>query len=161
MFVREAFIDDKEPSTYARVRGYSTWIRKDRSTQDGGVAFYHKESLNVQVVEPALPVPRDLELITLKIIESNGKELFCVGCYRPPRQGSVLLDYLTENLCTMLTANQCDSVVVLGDLNQYMVQDAINTLLVVHNLQNHITFPTHHSGSSLDPVVTDPYSVFH
>ena len=66
-----------------------------------------------------------------------------------------VLDYLAENLDTMLTANQCDKVVVLRDLNQHMIQDAFNTLLVVHNLQNHDTFPTHRSGSSLDPFVTD------
>ncbi|XP_045104363.1 uncharacterized protein LOC123499894 [Portunus trituberculatus] len=133
------------------------WCDDDgkRSTQGGGVAFCHKETLNVQVVEPPTPVPRELELIALKIIDGNGKGLLCVGCYRPPWQGSVLLDYLTENLDTMSTASQCDSVVVLGDLNQHMVQEAFNTLLVVYNLHNHVTFPTHRSGSSLDPVVTD------
>ena len=155
VFVCETFLDDKVPSTYARVRGYSTWIRKDRSTQGGGVAFCHKESLNVQVVEPLIPVPRELELIALKVIDGNGKGLLCVGCYRPPWQGSVLLDFLTDNLDTMMTASQCDSVVVLGDLNQHMVQHAFNTLLVVYNLHNHVTFPTHRSGSSLDPVATD------
>ena len=155
VFVCETFLDDKVPVTYARVKGYSTWIRKDRFTQGGGIAFCHKESLNVQVVELPLPAPSEIELVALKIIDGNGKGLLCVGCYRPPRQGSVLLDYLTGNIDTMMTANQCESVVVLGDLNQHLVQDAFNTLLVVHNLHNYVTFPTHRSGSSLDPVVTD------
>ena len=84
VFVCETFLDNTVPCTYARVRGYSTWIRKDRCTQGGGVAFCHKESLNVQVVEPPIPVPRDLELIALKVIDGNGKGLLCVGCYRPP-----------------------------------------------------------------------------
>ena len=47
-------------------------------------------------------------------MKATGK-LFCVGCYQPP--WSVLLDYLTENLDTMLMANECDSLVVLDDLN--------------------------------------------
>ncbi|KAK8402306.1 hypothetical protein O3P69_000608 [Scylla paramamosain] len=72
VFVCETFLDDKVPSTYARVRGYSTWIRKDRSTQGGGVAFCHKETLNVQVVEPPIPVPRELELIALKCGRRTG-----------------------------------------------------------------------------------------
>ena len=46
-------------------------------------------------------------------------------------------------------------MVIIGDLNQHRVREAFNTLLVVHDLHNHVTFPTHISGSSLDPVVTD------
>ncbi|XP_045105052.1 uncharacterized protein LOC123500395 [Portunus trituberculatus] len=145
----------KVPSNYARIKGYSPWIRKDRSTQGGGVAFCFKETVNAQVVEPPTPIPGELELLTLKIIDSNGKGLLCVGCYRPPSQGTVLLDYLTLNLDSLMTASQCDSVIVIGDLNQHTVRDAFNSLLVVHDMHNYVTFPTHKSGSSLDPVVTD------
>ncbi|XP_045115988.1 uncharacterized protein LOC123507079 [Portunus trituberculatus] len=88
-------------------------------------------------------------------IKGNGKGLLCVGCYRPPSQGTVLLDYLTLNLDSLMTASQCDSVIVIGDLNQHTVRDAFNSLLVVHDMHNYVTFPTHKSGSSLDPVVTD------
>ena len=61
----------------------------------------------------------------------------------------------------MMTANKCDSVIIVGDLNQRTVSGAFNTLLVVHNMQNLVTFPTHSSGSSLDPVLTDlpPHTV--
>ena len=65
----------------------------------------------------------------------------------------MLLDYLTENLDTMLTVNQCDSVVVLGDLDQHMVLDTFDTLLSVHNLHNQVVFPAHRLGSSLDVIV--------
>ena len=155
VFVCETFLDDKVPPNYARIRGYSQWIRKDRSTQGGGVAFCYKETVNLQVVEPQVHVPEVLELLTLKIIDSEGKGLLCVGCYRPPSQGPALLDFLTVNLDTIMMANQCESVVIVGDLNQHIVRNAFNTLLVVHDLHNHVTFPTHSSGSSLDPVVTD------
>ncbi|XP_045117635.1 uncharacterized protein LOC123508165 [Portunus trituberculatus] len=155
VFVCETFLDAKVPSNYARIKGYSPWIRKDRSTQGGGVAFCFKETVNAQVVEPPTPIPGELELLTLKIIDSNGKGLLCVGCYRPPSQGTVLLDYLTLNLDSLMTASQCDSVIVIGDLNQHTVRDAFNSLLVVHDMHNYVTFPTHKSGSSLDPVVTD------
>ncbi|MPC46574.1 hypothetical protein E2C01_040295 [Portunus trituberculatus] len=47
----------------------------------------------------------------------------------------------------MLMANQCEGVIIVGD-NPHTVHASFNTLLVV-------TFPTHVSGSSLDPVVTD------
>ena len=51
VFVCETFLDDKVPVNYARVRGYSSWLRRDRSTQGGGVAFCYKETLNIQVIE--------------------------------------------------------------------------------------------------------------
>lgn len=161
VFVCETFLDDRVPANYARVKGYSAWLRKDRNCQGGGVAFCFKESLNVQVVEPPVPAPRELELLILKVTDAHGKGLLCIGCYRPPTQGAVLLDYLTENIDNMMVANQCESVVIIGDLNQHIVRDAFNTLLVVHDLKNYVTFPTHSSGSSLDPVVTDlpPHSV--
>ena len=143
------------PANYARVKGYTAWIRKDRSTQGGGVAFCHKESINAQLVEPPVPAPRELELLTLKVIDAHGKGLLCIGCYRPPSQGAVLLDYLTENIDSIMVANQCSNVIIIGDLNQHAVRNAFNTLLVVHDLTNYVTFPTHRSGSSLDPVVTD------
>ena len=161
VFVCETFLDDNVPANYARVKGYTAWIRKDRSSQGGGVAFCHKETINVQVVEPPVPAPRELELLTLKVIDAQGKGLLCIGCYRPPSQGAVLLEYLIENIDSMMVANQCSNVMIIGDLNQNSVKNAFNTLLVVHDLKNYVTFPTHNSGSSLDPVVTDlpPHSV--
>lgn len=155
VFVRETFLDDKVPVNYARVRGYTSWLRKDRTTQGGGVAFCYKETLNVQVIEPLVPVPMELELLTLKITDNNGKGLLCVGCYRPPSQGTTLFDYLTVSLDTLMVENQCDNVLIIGDLNLSTAREAFNTLLVVYDVHNYVTFPTHRSGSSLDPVITD------
>ncbi len=119
------------------------------------MAFCYKESLSVRVVEPPMTAPRELELLMLKVTDTHGKGLLCIGCYRPPSQGAVLLNYLTDNIDNVMMANQCENVVIIGDLNQNIVRDAFNTLLVVHDLKNYVTFPTHSSGSSIDPVVTD------
>ena len=119
------------------------------------MAFCHKESVNAQVIVPPVPVPEELEILALKVSDSESKGLLCIGCYRPPSQGTTLIDYLTVNLDSMLSASQCESVLIIGDLNQHIVRDAFNTLLVVHDLHNFVTFPTHISGSSLDPVVSD------
>lgn len=155
VFVCETFLDNKVPSNYARVRGYSTWQRKDRSTQGGGVAFCFKDTLSVQLLDPCEPVPRDLELLMLKISDRSGKHLLCIGCYRPPWQGTALFDYLTANIDALMVANRCENIMIIGDLNQNTVREAFTSLTVVHDLHNHVTFPTHISGSSLDPVVTD------
>lgn len=154
VFVSETFLDEKVPRNYARIQGYSPWVRKDRSTQGGGVAFCYKEFANIQVIEPAQPIPVELELLILKVT-GCAESILCIGCYRPPSQGTLLFDYLANNLDTMMITNQCKNVILIGDLNQNVVSGAFNTLLVTHDLQNHVTFPTHISGSSLDPVVTD------
>lgn len=118
VFVCETFLDNKVPRSYARVRGYSTWHRKDRSTQGGGVAFCFKDTLNVKVVEPCEPVPRDLEVIMLTISDKNGESFLCIGCYRPPSQGTALFDYLTVNLDAIMAENHCENIIIIGDLNQ-------------------------------------------
>ncbi|KAK8392744.1 hypothetical protein O3P69_014879 [Scylla paramamosain] len=79
------------PDNYARVKGYSAWVRKDRSTQGGGVAFCYKETVSGQVVEPPTPVPGELELLALKITDSNGKDHVAVLTriqFRTPREES-------------------------------------------------------------------------
>ena len=43
----------------------------------------------------------------------------------------------------------------MGDLNQHLVARRFEKLLTVYDLTNHVTFPTHISGSSLDPVISD------
>ncbi|MPC52495.1 hypothetical protein E2C01_046365 [Portunus trituberculatus] len=122
------------------------------------MAFYHMETLNVQVVESPMPVPSDLGLLTMKITDSDENCLLCIGCYHPPpSQDAALLDFLTVNLYSMMMASQCDRVVIIHDLHQHNVRDTFNTLLIVNDLHN----PTHISRSSLDTVVTDlsPHTV--
>ncbi|MPC53256.1 hypothetical protein E2C01_047145 [Portunus trituberculatus] len=77
VFVCETFLDGSVTQNYGRVRGYSTWTRKDRSTQGGGVAFCYKENLNIQVLEPSVPVPRDSKLLGLEVGEKNGQNILC------------------------------------------------------------------------------------
>ncbi|KAK3872494.1 hypothetical protein Pcinc_022431 [Petrolisthes cinctipes] len=40
-------------------------------------------------------------------------------------------------------------------MNQHLVARDFEELLTMYGLSNHATFPTHTSGSSLDPVITD------
>ena len=153
VFVCETFLDSNVPSNYARIKGYSAWIRRDRSRQGGGVAFCYKASLNVMVLDT--PIPAELEAITLKLTGDGGRGTLCIGCYRPPSQGTALLDFITENLDHLMRVHRCDNIIILGDLNPRGIQRSFNSLLDVFGLHNHVTFPTHRSGSTLDPVVTD------
>ncbi|MPC32059.1 hypothetical protein E2C01_025362 [Portunus trituberculatus] len=128
------FLDSNVPANYAQIKGYSAWVRKDRSTQGGGVAFCYKASLNVVVLDT--PIPVELEAIKLKL-------------------GTALVDYITTNLDRLMAAHRCDNVIIIGDLNPRGIQRFFDSLLAVFNLHNHVTFPMHRSGSILDPVLTD------
>ncbi|KAK3857033.1 hypothetical protein Pcinc_036688 [Petrolisthes cinctipes] len=135
------------------IKGYSSWVRKDRSTLGGGVALCFKNSLRVVVLDT--PIPADLEVIIWKVYGDKDIGILCVGCYRHPSPGTALIDYLLTNLDRLMTDHHCNFVIILGDLNQRGIQHSFDSLLAVFNLQNYVTFPTHRSGSSIDPVVTD------
>ena len=75
--------------------------------------------------------------------------------YRLPRQGSAPLDFLTEELDTILLRHKYSHVMVVGDLNFHLEQEVFNSLLTVQSLINHVTFPTHERGGSLYPVLSD------
>ena len=153
VFVSETFLDGSVPKNYARIKGYSVWARKDHNTQGGGVALCYKSSLSVVVLDTLIPAW--LEVITFKVIGDGGRGTLCIGCYRPPSQGPALTTYLSDNIDRLMSAHQCNNIIIIGDLNPRGIQAAFDSLLAVFDLQNHVTFPTHRSGSSLDPVVTD------
>ena len=149
----ETFLDDKAAPNYAKIPGYSNWIRKDRNARGGGLALCYKIGIQLQVIDE--PLPDNVEMIIFKILDHrNQGVLFCV-CYRPPSQGTVLLDYLIDNIDRLMVTYNCQNIVVLGDLNPVLVQSTLNDLMALHDLHNFVRFPTHRSGSSLDPVITD------
>ena len=80
--------------------------------------------------------------------------LLCV-CYRPQWQGDEPLHYITTHLDALLLQYSCKHLVIVGDLNQHLVQRQFDEMLTVFVLTNHVDFPTYISGSSLDPVITD------
>lgn len=44
---------------------------------------------------------------------------------------------------------------IVEDLTQYLEREAVDSLLLVNDLQNHVTFPTNKRGVLLDPVLSD------
>ena len=150
----ETFLDDSCVTTCDKITGYSHWTRRDRhGGQGGGLAVCHREGLQIDAL--AVNTPDPLEMLFLRVIlQDRGALLLCV-MYRPQWQGSEPLAYLTDNLDNIMAAHNCQNVVVAGDLNQHLVMRAFTELTVVQGLQNHVDFPTHQRGGSLDPVLTD------
>ncbi|KAG0717932.1 hypothetical protein GWK47_053432 [Chionoecetes opilio] len=96
-----------------------------------------------------------MEMMFFKLWTHTQDSILMCVCYRPQWQGGEPLHYLTTNLDTLLLQHSCKHLIIVGDLNQYLVQRQFDELLTVFGLTNHVDFPTHISGSSLDPVITD------
>ncbi|KAK8372994.1 hypothetical protein O3P69_017735, partial [Scylla paramamosain] len=63
--------------------------------------------------------------------------------------------YLKEALDVLLVTHRCQHILLLGDLNHHLERDAYENLLTVQGLKDHVTFPTHELGETLDPVISD------
>ncbi len=150
----ETFLDNNCVTTCDKITGYSHWLRRDRhSGQGGGLAVCHREGLHIDVLE--VNTPDAMEMMFFRIILVDRGALLLCAMYRPQWQGSEPLNYLINNLDEIMETNNCHNVAIVGDLNQHLVTRAFTELTVVQGLTNHVTFPTHQRGGSLDPVLTD------
>ena len=100
-----------------------------------GVAIYCRDSLQSSVLV-SRSVPKQFELLLLKIHLSRNKSLTVAACYRPPSAPSCALDTICE-----LSAPQLSSeLVLLGNLNWDMLNtpailqsklDALNLIQII------------------------------
>ncbi|ROT68882.1 hypothetical protein C7M84_012944 [Penaeus vannamei] len=149
----ETFMNESVPDNFGHMKGYTRWHRRDRTHGTfGGVAVSFHKSLSVQPLD--VDLPNHLEIMFFKIWAQHQTVLLCV-CYRPQWQGSEPIVFLQTHLDELLQLHTCNHVIIVGDMNQHLVARSFEELLTVHGLFNHVDFPTHISGSSLDPVVSD------
>ena len=139
--------------TFGKILSYSHWVRKDREKRTEGVATCFKDDLQMQELDVVLPHLTKVLFFRLVLTDSSG--LLLCFMYRPFKQGPSPLDFLTEELDTLLLRCRCSHVMVVGDLNFHLEQEAFNNVLMVHGLVNHVIFPTHEQKESLDPVLSD------
>ena len=150
----ETFLNSEVEETFGKIRGYTHWIRRDRQGREGGgIAVCHKNNLQIQVLE--VNCPTWLEVIFLKVVLSTNNALLLCAHYRPQWQGRAPLDFLSNNLDGLLLQYNCQHIAIVGDLNYHLVQSAYDDLLAVNGLVDHVDFPTHILGGTLDPVITD------
>ena len=152
--VTETWLNSEVESTFDKIRGYTHWARRDRHERaGGGVAVCFKEGVQAQNLD--VDTPPQMEVMFFRVVLKDRSVLLLCAMYRPPRQGPVSLQYLTETLDELMLAHRCRHVMVMGDLNHHLEQDAYENLLTVHGLTDHITFPTHERDGTLDPVISD------
>ena len=154
MIAVETFLNDTVPEGYGKIKGYTNWQRKDRSNGSyGGVAVCFKDSIQFKLLK--IDVPNHFEMSFYRLWLSSAESLLLCVCYRPQWQGRDPIEFIKFNLDNIMLQNFCSNVIIAGDLNQHLVQSSFDDLLDTHGLCNHVDFPTHMSGSSLDPVISD------
>jgi hypothetical protein len=97
-------------------------FRQDRTTK--GVAIYCRESLQSSVIL-SRSVPKQFELLLLKIHLSRNKSLTVSACYRPLSAPSCALD----TICKLIAPHLSSEFILLGRRNW----DMLNTPAVLHS----------------------------
>lgn len=129
--------------------GYS-YISKSRLTgRGGGLAVVYRSDLTVK--ELAFFSVSSFEYIAVKIMSTPPLMLLLV--YRPPKPNASFLSELNE-LLTVVSC-KCQTFIMLGDFNIHVDTNCSYTsefisVLDCFNLTQHVDFPTHNQGHTLD-----------
>ena len=152
--VTETWLNGEVEPSFGKIGGYTHWDRRDRHERaGGGVAVCFREGVQAQQLD--VDTPAQLEVMFFRVVLADHSALLLCAMYRPPRQGPASLLYLTEALDDLLVAHRCHHVLLVGDLNHHLERDAYENLLTVQGLKDHVSFPTHERGGTLDPVISD------
>ena len=110
--LNETKIDADFPSELLKVKGYQ-FDRYDRNRNGDGVAFYIRDSLEVDIRE-YLPVS-SLELRCIEVKPVRAKPIFVVSWYRPPSDLTETFDKFEELLKCLESEGK--EIILLGDTN--------------------------------------------
>ena len=110
--LNEIKIDADFSSKLLKVKGYQC-DRYDRNRNGGGVAFYIRDSLEVDIRED-IPFC-SLELRCIKVKPVRAKPFFVVSWYRPPSDPTETFDNFEEVLKCLESEGK--EIILLGDTN--------------------------------------------
>ena len=115
------------------------------------MAVCFKEGMQAQQLY--IDSPPLMEVMYFRVILADRSALLLYAIYRHRRQGPDSLLFLTEDLDNLMLAHSCSRALIAGDLNHHLEWDAYENLLKVQGLTDHVTFPTHERGETLNPVI--------
>ena len=134
-----------------------------RQSRGGGVAIIFRDYLNIKIVPSQSPVPIAYEHIEF-VVKHAKTATRVIALYRPPpsRKNGLTIAKFTEEFSKLLeTTNQSKGrLVILGDFNIHFDKpDNPDTkhmlkLLDLHNLRQHVAYPTQKAGHILDWVLS-------
>lgn len=115
--ISETWLHSKIETALVQVEGYQM-IRQDRNhltgKRGGGLCLYVKDSLTVENLDLNVN-NHNLELLGIKIVQPNQKDLIILLVYRPPT-GEI--DYFCDKLKEIVQSlPNKDELIIMGDFN--------------------------------------------
>ena len=137
--------------------------RQDR--KGGGILLVHKKSYKVNVVDEVFTGSFQTTKFKIQIDNCN---VTLISIYPPPYSmanpvtDGMFIDDFTKWICDQLVVSDHDNkLIILGDFNIH-INDELNE--IAHNfmdiimalgLEQHVNFPTHKAGNTLDLLITE------
>ncbi|XP_061133329.1 uncharacterized protein LOC133153215 [Syngnathus typhle] len=138
--------------------GY-TYMDKPRDGRGGGIATIYRQHLKPTAV--TITTPSSFEHQSFKL--PGPKPLVTAIIYRPPKPNPAFLSDLSEFLTQLCAISP--SVILLGDFNIHVDSTTCKTatefldILNSFNITQHVDFPTHKKGHTLDLICTTGLSI--
>ena len=162
IMLSETKIDDSFTSSQFTMEGYSTPFRLDRNCFGGDIAVYTRADIPCKEIKPQ-NLPGDIESLFIEINLHNTKWLLICG-YNPHKEHiSYFLSQVSKSLDTLIS--KYDNLLVIGDFNSEISEEAMNDFSQMYNLKNLIKEPTcfknPNNPSSIDIMLTNHKNSFH
>ena len=110
--INETKLDASFPSNQFAMSGYK-FVRKDRNTFGGGIAFYINDQLPSRTIK--IENPSDTEILTIEITIHKNKILVS-GIYKPPNLSETDFTTSLEIIITKLS-NSYEKLILMRDFN--------------------------------------------
>ena len=161
LLVSETKIDDSFPEGRFFIEGYKEPIRLDRNKNGGGILFFVHEDLDCKEIK-SHKLSKKTEGIFLKLTIRNTKWLI-MGGYNPKKENiKNFLGQVGKELDKFLP--NYENLLLLGDFNSEMNEEAMKDFCETYNLTNLITDPTCFKSienpSCIDVMLTNRSSCF-
>ena len=162
IMLSETKIDDSFTSSQFTMEGYSTPFRLDRNCFGGGIAVYTRSDIPCKEIKTQ-NLPGDIESLFIEINLHNTKWLLICG-YNPHKEHiSYFLSQISKSLDTLIS--KYDNLLIIGDFNSEISEEAMNDFSQMYNLKNLIKEPTcfknPNNPSSIDIMLTNHKNSFH
>ena len=146
------------PEGFSIVHAHRTPKIGSTTAHGGGVAFIHRDIIQVKVIPSTAVVATSFELLIVKV-ENGVKGLTLAIIYRPP---SSSLPVFTTELSDLIHCGILGSrYIICGDLNcpgtsgtRGLVGEELLDLIDAHSLIQHVNCATSYSGNILDHILT-------
>ena len=156
LVITETKIDDSYPTSQFLIEGYSTPLRLNRDRHGGGILIYVREDIPYKELKSE-DITGGIECIFFEINLRKIKWILMAG-YNPHKD---IISNFLSNVSKKLDQymKNYDNVILIGDFNSEMSENAMIEFCEMYDLQNLIKEPTCFKNvdnpSSIDVILTN------